>query len=143
MIGELCSIASMPIAETQWEAELERWVQPFLVKFGRAAQRRWAPVYLRGLVMPGERKSVEPMAQRVCPGETQQLHHFVSTSPWDTAEHERVLLEKVDALVGGRDAHLIVDDTGLLKQGRHSVGVAHQYCGQVGKTANCQTLVSL
>jgi SRSO17 transposase len=133
----------MAVQEAGWEAELERWMEPFLAKFGRAAQRRWAPVYLRGLVMPGERKSVEPMAQRVCPGETQQLHHFVCTSPWETSEHERVLLEKVNGLVGGRDAHLIVDDTGLLKQGRHSVGVAHQYCGQVGKTTNCQTLVSL
>lgn len=143
MIGEVCSIASMSIAEAQWEAELERWVQPFLWKFGRRAQQRWAPVYLRGLLMPGDRKSVEPMAQRVCPGDTQQLHHFVSTAPWDSTEHEQVLLEKADALVGGRDAHLIIDDTGLLKKGRHSVGVAQQYCGQVGKNANCQTLVSV
>jgi SRSO17 transposase len=129
--------------DTQWEAEFERWVQPFLAEFGHAGQRRWAPVYLRGLIAPGERKSVEPMARRQCPGDKEQLHHFVATSTWDTCDHERVLLDKADALVGGRSAHLIVDDTALVKKGMHSVGVAHQYCGQLGKNANCQALVSL
>jgi len=129
--------------EADWEAEFERWVQPFLGRFGHKAQRRWAPVYLRALIAPGERKSVEPMARRHCPEDTQQLHHFVSASNWSTAVQESVLLEKADALVGGRDAHLIVDDTALVKKGRHSVGVAHQYCGQLGKSANCQALVSL
>jgi SRSO17 transposase len=118
-------------------------VQPFLAQFGHKGQRRWAPVYLRGLIAPGERKSVEPMARRQCPGNKEQLHHFVATSSWDTSDHERVLLDKADALVGGRDAHLIVDDTALVKKGTHSVGVAHQYCGQLGKNANCQALVSL
>jgi SRSO17 transposase len=129
--------------ETQWEAEFERWVQPFLAEFGHAGQRRWAPVYLRGLIAPGERKSVEPMARRQCPGDKEQLHHFVATSTWDTCDHERVLLDKAEALVGGHDAHLIVDDTALVKKGTHSVGVAQQYCGQLGKNANCQALVSL
>jgi SRSO17 transposase len=129
--------------EERWEAEFERWMQPFFAAFGHAKQRRWAPIYLRGLMAPGERKSVEPMAQRQCPGDKQQLHHFVSTSPWDTRGHERVLLEKADMLVGGRTAHLIVDDTALVKKGCHSVGVVNQYCGQLGKNANCQALVSL
>jgi len=65
-----------------WEAELERWLGPFLVRLGRKEQRRWAPFYVKGLILPGERKSVEPMAARVAPGDLQQLHHFVSTSPW-------------------------------------------------------------
>ena len=129
--------------DAQWEQEFERWVQPFLAEFGHKGQRRWAPVYLRGLIAPGERKSVEPMARRQCPGDKEQLHHFVATSKWDTCTHERVLLEKADALVGGHDAHLIVDDTALVKKGEHSVGVTHQYCGQLGKGANCQALVSL
>jgi SRSO17 transposase len=129
--------------ERLWESEFERWVEPFLREFGHKAQRRWAPVYLRGLIAPGERKSVEPMARRQCPGEKEQLHHFVATSTWDTCDQERVLLEKADALVGGSDAHLIVDDTALVKKGTHSVGVTHQYCGQLGKNANCQALVSL
>lgn len=129
--------------EEHWEAEFDRWMQPFFAAFGHKAQRRWAPVYLRGLIAPGERKSVEPMARRQCPQDKEQLHHFVATSTWEMGDHERLLLDKADAIVGRRDAHLIVDDTALVKQGKHSVGVAHQYCGQLGKNANCQALVSL
>jgi SRSO17 transposase len=83
------------------------------------------------------------MAERVCPGQTQQLHHFVSTSAWSTAPLEQVLRKTADALVGGKDAALIVDDTALPKQGKHSVGVKRQHCGVLGKQANCQVLVSL
>ncbi|SMP82013.1 DDE superfamily endonuclease [Noviherbaspirillum suwonense] len=83
------------------------------------------------------------MAERVCPGQTQQLSHFVSTSPWPTAPLEQVLRKTSDALVGGQDAVLIVDDTALPKQGKHSVGVKRQHCGVLGKQANCQVLVSL
>jgi SRSO17 transposase len=126
-----------------WEAELERWLEPFLARLRRQAQRRWAPLYLKGLILPGERKSVEPMAARVAPSDTQQLHHFVSTSPWATAPLEAELVRAADRLVGGPDAVLVVDDTALVKQGRHSVGVKRQYCGQLGKKANCQALVSL
>ena len=126
-----------------WEEELERWLEPFLDRLRRQAQRGWAPFYLRGLILPGERKSVEPMAARVAPGDTQQLHHFVSTSPWATAPLEEELVRAADRLVGGPDAVLVVDDTALVKQGRHSVGVKRQYCGQLGKKANCQALVSL
>ena len=83
------------------------------------------------------------MASRVAPGDLQQLHHFVSTSPWATAPLEDELVEAADRLVGGPDAVLVVDDTALVKQGRRSVGVKRQYCGQLGKRANCQSLVSL
>ena len=126
-----------------WEAEFERWLGPFLARLRRKEQRRWAPFYLKGLILPGERKSVEPMAARVAPGDLQQLHHFVSTSPWATAPLEDELVKAADRLVGGPDAVLVVDDTALVKQGRHSVGVKRQYCGQLGKRANCQSLVSL
>jgi SRSO17 transposase len=126
-----------------WEAELERWLGPFVARLRRKEQRRWAPFYLKGLILPGERKSVEPMAARVAPGDLQQLHHFVSTSPWATAPLEEELVKAADRLVGGPDAVLVVDDTALVKQGRHSVGVKRQYCGQLGKKANCRSLVSL
>jgi SRSO17 transposase len=126
-----------------WEDELRRWLEPFLARLRRKTQRHWAPFYLKGLILPGERKSVEPMAARVAPGDTQQLHRFVSTSPWATAPLEEELVEAADRLVGGPDAVLVVDDTALVKQGRHSVGVKRQYCGQLGKKANCQSLVSL
>ena len=83
------------------------------------------------------------MAARVVPGDVQQLHHFVSTSPWETAPLEDELVKAADRLVGGPDAVLVVDDTALVKQGKHSVGVKRQYCGQLGKKANCQSMVSL
>jgi SRSO17 transposase len=126
-----------------WEQELERWLAPFMAGLRRAGRRRWASVYLKGLILPGERKSIEPMAARVAPGDVQQLHHFLSTSPWPTAPLEDELIRQADRLVGGPDAVLVVDDTALVKQGQHSVGVARQYCGQLGKRANCQALVSL
>src|SRR3982750_3359728 len=125
------------------EAELGRWLEPFLARLRRKEQRRWAPVYLEGLILPGERKSVEPRGARGAPGALQQLHPFVSTSPWATAPLEDELVRAADRLVGGPDAVLVVDDTALVKQGRHSVGVKRQYCGQLGKRANCQSLVSL
>jgi SRSO17 transposase len=126
-----------------WEDELQHWLGPFVARLGRKEQRRWAPFYLKGLILPGERKSVEPMAARVAPGDLQQLHHFVSTSPWATAPLEDELAKAADRLVGGPEAVLVIDDTALVKQGRHSVGVKRQYCGQLGKKANCQALVSL
>jgi SRSO17 transposase len=100
-------------------------------------------VYVRGLLGPGERKSVEPLVARVAPDDYEQVHHFVCTSCWDPVPLEHVLAEKAEALVGGPDAVLIIDDTALLKQGKRSVGVARQYAGAAGKTTNCQTLVSL
>lgn len=126
-----------------WEREFEHWLEPFMDALGHKKQRKWAPVYIRGLLGPGERKSIEPMAERVAPDDGEQLHHFLCTSCWDPAPLERVLAEKAQRMVGGPDAVLIIDDTTLLKQGKHSVGVARQYSGAAGKRANCQALVSL
>lgn len=109
-----------------WQGEFARWLRPFLAALRREAQRRWAPVYLHGLLGPGERKSVAPMAARVAPDDVQQLHHFVATSPWATAPLEQELARTAQRLVGGPEAVLIIDDTALPKQGRHSVGVARQ-----------------
>jgi SRSO17 transposase len=130
-------------AGTDWHSDFQEWLRPFLAVFKRSEQRCWAPLYLEGLLGPGARKSVEPMAERVCPGQTQQLHHFVSTSTWPTAPLEQVLRKTADSIVGGKDAALIVDDTALPKQGKHFVGVKRQHCGVLGKQANCQVLVSL
>ncbi len=96
-----------------------------------------------GLLLPGDRKSMQPISSRVAPKDVEQIHHFVGTSCWDTAPVEEVLWQKADALLGGDTSHIIVDDTGLPKKGTESVGVAHQYCGALGKQANCQCLVSL
>lgn len=125
-----------------YEQEFDRWVEPFLDALQHKVRRKWAPLYIRGLLAPGERKSVEPMAGRVAPDDVAQLHHFVAASPWDCGPVEEVLAAKANALIGGDKAHLIIDDTALPKKGELSVGVAHQYCGALGKQANCQVLVS-
>src|ERR671939_444712 len=124
-------------------ADLDAWLKPFLDATGRKTRRTMAPLYVRGLLGGGERKSIQPMAERLgLPGHD-QLHHFISSPAWDDAPLWRVLAEQADRTVGGADAVLMVDDTGLLKKGELSVGVAPQYCGAVGKMANCQVLVSL
>ena len=106
--------------------------------------------YCAGLMLPGKRKSVEPMAARVAPTEVrsahQRLHHFVADAPWSdeavlSAVRDHVL--EVTAKGAGAPEVLIIDDTGFPKQGKHSVGVARQYCGQLGKQDNCQVAVSL
>src|SRR5215217_2518302 len=124
-----------------WVSELEVWSEPFLSALEHPARRHWAPYYLRGLLLPGERKSVQPMSMRLGLAAHDQLHNFVASPAWDGAPLEAVLAAKADALVGGRDAVLVVDDTALPKKGSASVGVAHQYAGALGKNANCLTLV--
>jgi SRSO17 transposase len=105
--------------------------------------------YCTGLMLPGERKSVEPMAAKTAPArmaaQHQSLLHFVGVAPWS----DEKVLAKVREMVlpvierRGRIEAWIIDDTAFPKQGRHSVGVHHQYCGQLGKQANCQVAVSL
>ncbi len=84
-----------------WEQELARWVTPFLQALGHKARRRWAPVYLQGLLGPGERKSVQPMAARVAPDDHEQLHHFIATSAWAPAPLEAALVREAQRRVGG------------------------------------------
>lgn len=110
---------------------------------GRSTRRRWGPLYVRGLLGPDGPKSVQPIAARLGLHGHDQLHHFVSSPAWDDAPLWRVLAEQADAAVGGNDAVLVVDDTAIPKKGMLSVGVAPQYCGELGKQANCQSLVSL
>src|SRR5580704_6693601 len=105
--------------------------------------------YCKGLLLPGERKSVEPMAARLAPDNVRQthqsLHHLVADAPWsDEAMLEQVRSYTLTAMrKQGPVAAWIVDDTGFPKKGKHSVGVARQYCGQVGKQENCRVAVSL
>ncbi len=128
---------------SDWEDELAHWLKPFLVRLGHKARQRMCPLYVAGLIGPGERKSILPMAERLAPGNYDQLHHFVAAGVWDAAPLETELLVQADHLVGGSDAVLVIDDTAVPKKGKHSVGVAAQYASALGKTANCQTLVSL
>src|SRR5271157_5124983 len=110
-----------------WERELGRWLKPFLDRLGHKARRRMCPLYVAGLIGPGDRKSVQPMAERLAPGDYDQLHHFVSAGVWDAVPLETELLIQADRLVGGSDAVLVIDDTAVPKKGTHSVGVAAQY----------------
>src|SRR3712207_4456624 len=124
--------------------DLDAWLVPFLEALGHKKRRTWAPLYLRGLLGPGERKSLQPMAAGLGLSGHDQLHHFVASPAWDDGPPLwRVLAQKADRLVGGPGAVLVVDDTALPKKGTLSVGVARQYCGALGKRANCQALVSL
>lgn len=112
---------------------------------------RVAPLkaYCTGLLLPGERKSVEPMAARLAPENVQRthqsLHHLVADAPWsDEALLTQVRRYALPAMVKNSAVTAwIVDDTGFVKKGTHSVGVARQYCGQVGKQENCRVAVSL
>ncbi|MDE1899512.1 MAG: IS701 family transposase, partial [Xanthomonadaceae bacterium] len=122
--------------------ELARWLEPFLARLGNKTRRRMCPLYVAGLIGPGDRKSVQPMATRFAPGDYDQLHHFIAAGVWDAAPLEAELLVQADRLVGGDEAVLVIDDTALPKKGVHSVGVAPQYASALGKNANCQTLVS-
>ncbi len=123
--------------------DLDAWLAPFLAVLGRKTRRTWAPLYLRGLLGPGERKSLQPMAARLELAGHDQLQHFIASTAWDDSAAWTVLAHEADRLVGGPNAFLVIDDTALPKQGKMSVGVARQYCGQLGKRANCQSLVSL
>jgi SRSO17 transposase len=131
------------MAGTNWIEDVERWLEPFVERLGHKARRRMCPLYVAGLIGPGDRKSVQPMADRLVPGEYDRLHHFVADGAWNAAPLEAELLAQADRLVGGPDAVLVVDDTALPKKGNASVGVAPQYASALGKNANCQTLVSL
>lgn len=126
-----------------WRSDLEHWLKPFLAALGHKTRGRMCPSYVAGLIGPGDRKSVQPMAARDGAVSYDQLHHFVASGVWDAAPLETALLAEADVQVGGDDAWLIVDDTALPKKGKNSVGVAPQYAGALGKNANCQALVSL
>src|ERR1700760_2486020 len=112
---------------------------------------RHAPLkdYCKGLLLPGERKSIEPMAARLNPSNVQatrqSLHHLMAKAPWsDQALLDHVRQQVLPAMQKqGPVVAWIIDDTGFPKKGHHSVGVARQYCGQVGKQDNCQVAVSL
>ena len=126
-----------------WRAELERWLGPFLDALGHPARRAMCPLYVAGLIGPGERKSVAPMAERLGLPSHDALHHFIAAGTWGASPLEAELARQADRLVGGPDACLVIDDTALPKKGGRSVGVAPQYASALGKNANCQTLVSL
>jgi SRSO17 transposase len=125
------------------------YVERLTAALGHADRREPMRAYLTGLCLPGERKSIEPMAARIDPRHVrarhQSMHHFVANAPWDGAAILRVARDWVRGPMArhGPVAAWIVDDTAYPKKGRHSVGVARQYCGPLGKQDNCQVAVSV
>jgi SRSO17 transposase len=131
------------------EERLESYIDGLASVIGHADRVKPLHDYCVGLMLPVERKSVEPMAAKTAPARTsaqhQSLLHFVGQGQWSD---EKVLAKVLDQVLPGIERHgairaWIFDDTSFPKQGRHSVGVARQYCGQLGKQDNCQTVVSL
>ena len=132
-----------------WEERFDGYVGRLGDVLGHADRRAPLRAYTTGLLLPGERESVEPMAARVDPARVgaahQSLHHFVAKAAWDDAALLRAVRDHAlpALLERGPIRAWIVDDTGLPKKGRLSVGVARQYCGQLGKRDNCQVAVTL
>jgi SRSO17 transposase len=121
---------------------LEQFLGDLLEPLGRSERRQGSAVYVRGLLLDGERKSIEPMAARLPEGNVQALQQLIGQSPWPWAPVWERLARRMTAELAP-DPVWVLDDTGFPKQGRHSVGVERQYSGTLGKTANCQVAVSL
>jgi SRSO17 transposase len=127
----------------------EAYVERLATALGHRDRHEPVRAYVTGLCLPGDRKSIEPMAARVDPRHVrarhQSMHHFVANAPWDAAAVLRVARTTVLAALErhGPMAAWVVDDTGIPKKGRHSVGGARQYCGVLGKQDNCQVAVSV
>ena len=137
------------LAKVERLAACLRRLDPREVVVARKDQRRWGQTYLRGLLLDGKRKSIQPMAARLAKGDPQAdayaleqaLQQFVNQSPWDPAAVRRRLAQRMTAAIGPQA--WVIDDTGFPKYGPHSLGVARQYCGALGKVANCQVGVSV
>jgi SRSO17 transposase len=130
---------------------LRDYADHFRDLFRLPSQSSWSGVYLRGLLQDGDRKSIEPMAARVpLPLELshikdpeQALQQFISQSPWDASAVWGRFRSVMARRLASPRGIFVIDDTGSPKQGKHSVGVQHQYCGQLGKKANCQVAVTV
>jgi SRSO17 transposase len=131
------------------EARLAAYLDAIAGVLGHASRAAAAQAYCMGLLLPGERKSIEPMAAKLDPAHVQakpqSLHHVVAQAEWDDAAVLAAVRAQVLGVIEqhGPVRYWIVDDTGFPKQGKQSVGVARQYCGQLGKQDNCQVAVSL
>src|SRR3712207_4864225 len=128
------------------EERFAAYLDAIVAVLGHASRAAAARAYCTGLPLPGERKSIEPMAARIAPARVQaarrSLHHVVAQAEWDDAALLRAVRERVLPAIGrhGPVRYWIVDDTGFPKKGKHSVGVARQCCGELGKQDNSDVL---
>jgi SRSO17 transposase len=139
----------MPNLATARAQRFHAYVERLTSALGHQDRHGPLRAYVMGLCLPGERKSIEPMAARVDPRHVrarhQSMHHFIANAAWDDGA---VLRAARDSVLAALDRHgplaaWVVDDTGIPKKDRHSVGVARQYCGVLGKQDNCQVAVSV
>src|SRR6266852_1617493 len=121
---------------------LEQFLADLLEPLGRSERKHWSEVYVRGLLLDGERKSIEPLAARVPDGNVQAMQQLVGQSPWDWLPIWELLGKRMTAELEP-DSVWVIDDTGFPKQGEHSVGVERQYSGTLGRVGNCQVAVSV
>ena len=121
---------------------LEQFLIDLLEPVGRSERRHWGEVYVRSLLLDGERKSIEPLATRLPEGNVQAMQQFIGQSPWEWNPVWERLGKRMTAELEP-DPAWVVDDTGFPKQGTHSVAVERQYSGTLGKTGNCQIAVSV
>jgi len=126
----------------QFRLKLEAFLSDVIFCMGRKERGQHAKEYIRGLLMDGERKSIEPIANRLPDGNVQALQQFVNQSPWSSEEVRALLARKMEWEFVP-EAYWLIDEVSFPKKGKHSVGVARQYCGALGKTANCQVSVTL
>ena len=122
-------------------AALVEFAEEMYRPLARCDQRAKGEQYVRGLLLEGRRKSIQPMAARLADGDEQGLQQFITDSPWDDAPVRRRLARRMTAEIAPEG--WVIDDTAIPKDGRHSPGVARQYCGALGKVANCQVTVSV
>jgi SRSO17 transposase len=139
MMGPVAGLTDKQLARVR--RRLEEFAAEMFEAMTRTDQRRWGGVYLRGLMLDGRRKSIEPMAARLEDGDEQCLQQFVSQSPWSAEAVRERLARRMSAEIAPEA--WVLDDTGFPKFGRMSVAVARQYCGALGKIANCQVGVSI
>src|SRR5262249_16485261 len=139
-----------PTLDTAVLDRLRDYAATFAPDFPQAKPAAWAGVYLQGLLLDGERKSIEPLSRRVrlpqrltSKDPEQALQQFVNQSPWDEQRVLRRYRARLADAFASPEGVSLFDDVSLPKQGSHSVGVQRQYCGALGKKANCQVLVSV
>lgn len=141
--------AAMARKLAKTEERFAEYLDRLFAAVGHADRREPLRAYMAGLMLPGERKSVEPMAAKIDPRNVesrhQSMHHFVADARWDAHAVIRVARDWALEQIGrhGPIEAWVVDDTGIPKKGKHSVGVARQYCGVLGKQDNCQVAVSI
>ena len=138
----MLAVAGLSVRElARVRGRLGEFSDEMFESMARKDQRRWGECYLRGLMLDGKRKSIEPMAARLEDGDEQCLQQFVNQSPWDSVAVRRALARRMSRELAPEA--WVIDDTGFPKFGKMSVGVARQYSGALGKIGNCQIGVSI